>query len=466
MRPCGSFVAIIAAATLVTLLACVALSGAPAGARSSVAGPPNLRGDVNCDLAFNALDILQVLDSQTGLPANTGCAQAAGVGCDTGGFISNAVIALLRELAGLTTPPGECLTPTPSPTPANTGTTSASPSPTSSGLTSSPTETPTLTPTATPTASSTGTVTPTPTATPTGTPTATPSPSPTPAPCDQLLAINDNDPMHAAEAIGLCSGSDITSAAWVLPDGSTPAPTGTPGVNEFNLGHGIKGSFGSQVVPREGARLLALSNGRARVTGDPNYTVQDPGTNRGYTNAFPATFPRSEKADGVECLTPSTAYDGIGLKVQLTVPQGATGLSFDWNFYTEDYPDWVCSPYTDTAAVMLAGQDIMLDGSVPQPQAIDVNSVYVQVCENGAWGAGGGGPSGSRITCTSPGELAGTGFDQPRAQNDEGAATGWRTTDHSVTGGQQIALVFTIWDAGDGTHDSTVLFDNFRWTYP
>ena len=294
MRPCGSFVAIIAAATLVTLLACVALSGAPAGARSSVAGPPNLRGDVNCDLAFNALDILQVLDSQTGLPANTGCAQAAGVGCDTGGFISNAVIALLRELAGLTTPPGECLTPTPSPTPANTGTTSASPSPTSSGLTSSPTETPTLTPTATPTASSTGTVTPTPTATPTGTPTATPSPSPTPAPCDQMLWLNVERPVGRSEAIGLLT-LPASPQPPCLPDGSTPAPTGTPGVNNFNLGHGILTDFGSSILPREGARLLALSSGVARDTNDPQFGGPDPGLNRGHT-PLPDNVPAFRKS--------------------------------------------------------------------------------------------------------------------------------------------------------------------------
>jgi hypothetical protein len=71
------------------------------------------------------------------------------------------------------------------------------------------------------------------------------------------------------------------------------------------------------------------------------------------------------------------------LKLVLRAPPGATGFSFDWDFFTSDYPQFVCSEYNDVAAVLVDGVNVMVDGN---GAAVDVNSSYVNSCESGTWG--------------------------------------------------------------------------------
>jgi len=185
------------------------------------------------------------------------------------------------------------------------------------------------------------------------------------------------------------------------------------------------------------------------------------GFNKGYSSNYPATFPHSETADGgVQCVAAvgAVVQDGIGLEVQLTAPPGATGYAFDWNFMSDDYPDYVCSGYADVAAVITNGTAAM---------EVSVNSALVETCDNGPWGQAGTIP-GNRTSCIGRAELAGTGFDlhpNPPPKPDEGAGTGWRTTTASAVAGQVYTIRFTIWDSTDAIFDSTVLFDNFRWIY-
>jgi hypothetical protein len=68
-------------------------------------------------------------------------------------------------------------------------------------------------------------------------------------------------------------------------------------------------------------------------------------------------------------------------------------------------------------------------------------------------------------------ELAGTGYgDTDQTQCDSGnvaatlgASTGWLTTKAPIQPGEQFALEFMIWDAGDGLLDSSALIDHFQW---
>jgi hypothetical protein len=54
------------------------------------------------------------------------------------------------------------------------------------------------------------------------------------------------------------------------------------------------------------------------------------------------------------------------------------------------------------------------------------------------------------------GDLQGTGF-----ENHGG--TDWLQTSFPVTPNSIIEITFTIWDSGDATQDSFVLFDNWQW---
>jgi hypothetical protein len=61
------------------------------------------------------------------------------------------------------------------------------------------------------------------------------------------------------------------------------------------------------------------------------------------------------------------------------------------------------------------------------------------------------------------GDLAGTGFDVWESSVGPNGATRWLQTQAPATPGSIITIQFTIWDAGNGEFDSTVLIDNFQW---
>jgi len=267
--------------------------------------------------------------------------------------------------------------------------------------------------------------------------------------CDGSLTLDSANPADAASALGICR--NLVSAHWVQPDGSPP-PAGV----SFDLGHGILPSFGSNVTPQEGSRLLALSTGTARRPSDPGYVAGVTGLDKGYASGLPAGFPAAVPACAGQFL--GGGFDGVGLEVTLTVPTGAAGLAIDYKFYSSDWPDFVCSNFNDQFIIRLSPPpptqpdgNLALDlqgGPVgPYPSFIDECSCTGLCVQGGLDFLCGLGTAG----------LVGTGF-------EAGAASSWRTATAAVRAGDTVALRFAIWDSGDGSYDSTVLLDHFRWT--
>lgn len=263
--------------------------------------------------------------------------------------------------------------------------------------------------------------------------------------CDATAPLDSNDPLDAARAMGLCAG--VIAAEWVLPDGSS-----APGSAAFHLGHGNLTGFGPTITPREGQKLLALSSGTARQPSDPGY--QSPGGyDKGYTANHPAGFPKESPAcPGV---TTGTPHDAIALQVTLEVPPWANGFAFDFNFYTFEWPSWICSQYNDFfVAIMNPIPPGQPDGNISfdaMGNPISVNNAFLTVCgPPGTYG-------GKLFTCPDgTTELQGTGFESH-------AATSWLTTKAPAEPGSMITLTFGVYDSGDGVLDSTTLIDNFRW---
>jgi hypothetical protein len=267
--------------------------------------------------------------------------------------------------------------------------------------------------------------------------------------CDTGLVLDSNDPLEAARALGICAG--VVSASWVMPDGSVPTSNPT-----FAVGHGILPAFGPNVNAQEGASLLALSSGTARRPGDPGY-VNPQGYSKGYVCSHPQGFPKESPAcPGV---TTGQCHDGIGLQVELTVPDHAAGFSFDHAFYTYEWPDYICSQYNDFFVALLspmpAGQT---DGNICFDAAdnpISVNTSLLEACD-----CPGVTPctfGGKTFACSLGASLLeGTGFDTR-------AATGWLVTQAPATPGSTVTLRFAIYDSGDDVLDSSVVIDNFRW---
>ena len=270
------------------------------------------------------------------------------------------------------------------------------------------------------------------------------------ASCDASLALDSSDPLDAARAIGICrvqSGESwgVVSAVYVTPDGA-PLPN--------HLGHGLLDAFGPNVGPVEGVAMLALSSGAARTPNQPGYHDVG-GYAKGYTSGAPPGYPKESPAcPGVITGQP---YDGAGLKISIRTPTNAQSFRFNVNFYTFEFPEYMCSTYNDYFVAML---DPILagaaDGNISYDEfgnPISVNAAFLRVCHAQM-------ASGSFFSCPlGPGQLAGTGFDA----GDNSASTGWLETTAPVEApGETITLLFTVWDSGDPVLDSTVLVDDFR----
>jgi hypothetical protein len=256
-------------------------------------------------------------------------------------------------------------------------------------------------------------------------------------PCDEGLAIAGTDAMDAARAIELCKQTTgdqdygVVSATWVRAGGgATPA----------NLHMGILDGFGTNVTTREGARMLALSSGTARDASDPGFCSHSCGENG--SGSAPPGFPQPVPG----CPVGDSVYDDVGLQLQLRAPTNATGYRFEFKFYSNEYPEWVCDEYNDQFIALVAPAPMgSQNGNISFDSAgnpVSVNIAFFDVCQ--------GCPLGT-------GELQGTGFG-----NAEGG-TSWLQTTAPVTGGEEISLRFATWDTGDEAFDSTTLIDNFEW---
>jgi hypothetical protein len=261
--------------------------------------------------------------------------------------------------------------------------------------------------------------------------------------CDANLALEDVDPMHAANSIELCKTTGATdktwgviSSMWVRADGS---PMPNPGLQV-----GIQPDFGPSVNPQAGTRMLAVSSGHGRTASQPGAC----GSLSCYSGNLAVNPPPGFPQDVPSCAGGLNINDDVALEVKLRAPTNATGYSFNFRFYSFEYPEWVCTTFNDQFIALVspapAGSingNICFD-SLSNP--VSVNVGFFDVCV--------GCPAGTA-------ELTGTGFDLW----DDAGATAWLQTQAPVNPGEEITIRFAIWDTGDSAWDSTALIDNFRW---
>jgi hypothetical protein len=206
-----------------------------------------------------------------------------------------------------------------------------------------------------------------------------------------------------------------------------------------------------------------LSSGTARAPTDPGYKDVG-GYDKQYTGGHPLGFPKESPA----CPGSITGvlHDGTGVEITLRVPSNAKGFSFDFNFYTYEWPSYVCSQYNDFFVALLApiptGQT---DGNISydsQGNPVSVNNAFVDVC-----GCTAGPPciaGGKTYACgLGASELTGTGFGLDGGYADH-AATSWLKTTAPADPGSEITIRWGVYDSGDGVLDSTTLIDNWQWS--
>jgi hypothetical protein len=235
----------------------------------------------------------------------------------------------------------------------------------------------------------------------------------------------------------LADAMDIPAAAIESATVTAPASTSVKVVSKW----------GATNLPRAGSSFVVLSTGVAADSSMPGFVPPVSGTNLLGTSADP--FP-SATFSPAGCDTPDgNVHDLTILRVQVRVPAGATALKFDYNFFSSEYPEWVCNSFNDRFVTHMQSMaqtgNIAFDGS---GNPISVNKAAFRVCTGCADGDAG---------------LNGTGMDVGEGDSSDGGATGWLTAVAPVQAGELVTLQFAIMDDGDGSDDSVVLLDNFNW---
>ncbi|HEY8077513.1 MAG TPA: choice-of-anchor L domain-containing protein [Labilithrix sp.] len=295
--------------------------------------------------------------------------------------------------------------------------------------------------------------------------------------CDGSLSGNAAEDF--ARAMGICTSADKDGYGLVSAKFSRGYNRNDePKVQQ----HSILSKFGAAITPREGGQLVALSTGYAQEFDGPGQAPfggdSIDGTNgidwwgashSSGNGTAPPGFPKPAAG----CPIDSNVNDTVNLVLQLKAPDGATGFKFDFDFYSGEWPAYVCSRFNDGFVAYLESKATHDNISFDKNNApVSVNNGFFDRCTPGmttGCESGGGGTSTSQCP-GGPGELAGTGFgiiDQwcptTSKQSTNGGATGWLTSQAPVDSGETFTLQLMIWDTGDGVLDSSILLDNFKW---
>jgi hypothetical protein len=258
----------------------------------------------------------------------------------------------------------------------------------------------------------------------------------------------------------------VKSAKWVLADGSPPPVDATKLAN-FHLGHGVLPKFGTNNAPQEGSSMLMLSSGTARDKGSSESVYRT--FDKNYASNPPYGFPKSSPS--CPNVTTGQPHDATGVQIEVTVPSNALSVSFDFQFFTYEWSDFICREYNDFFVAHVepfpTGQ---FDGNVAFDglgNPISVNSAFIGSC-----GCPGNPPgecvaSGLSFKCSlGKSALIGTPFEKDEA-NPAGwthGSTGWLRTTTPVTPGGSFNIRFVTYDSTDGNVDSSTLIDNWRWS--
>ena len=255
-----------------------------------------------------------------------------------------------------------------------------------------------------------------------------------PAACDANLPFASADPNDYAKAMEICPDPFFLSAAFpTLADAKA---------HRIPLDYGL-------YVPKGGKNFSALSTGLAGDSGDPGFVKPQIGT------AFKNTLPNPLPMGAVKCIDgggmmqtfkdPATVNDLTEFKVTLKVPSNAKSFSYDFNFMSAEYPEFVCTQFNDKFLAVLDSKkfkgNISFDA---KGNAVTINNGF--------------------FTVTKAADLAGTGYDLDDFGKPIGGGTGWLTTTAPVTPGETITLRFILFDEGDRIYDSVAVLDNFKWS--
>lgn len=310
--------------------------------------------------------------------------------------------------------------------------------------------------------------------------------------CDTGLASNSMTGADYAKAMDICNLALEETRRWGLIEAKLTLANGQA-VPDTDA-HSIRPSFGA-LQPLAGAGFTLLSSGNAAAPGqtNPSHVDFQFSADHGTESPYPADWLAAnggQLPNTPGCPAPSSdgANDPIMLTLRLRAPSNAKSFKFSSNFYSAEFPEWVCSAFNDFFVVLLDSTWNDDPANTPRnpmdknlafyrnqagqvyPVGINLaagNTGLFTQCVNGETGCFG--TAGTISTCVSTAQLQQTGFDlaSPGSCDNnslQGGATGWLETSGNVVGGEIITLRIAIWDTSDHRLDSLVVLDNFSWS--
>ncbi len=260
-----------------------------------------------------------------------------------------------------------------------------------------------------------------------------------PEPC----TANGNDALAHARSLDLCP--PWLSSAQLNIDAD-------PAAYKVRVGYG-------KYVPHKGADMLALATGIVADENDNAFVSPQPGT--AFHNNDPNPLPSMKKNACYTGADEVLVHDYVELAVTMKVPTNAKSFSFQFNFLSAEYPEYVGTQYNDKFLAILDSQSYQGNVSFDKNgNPVTVNVAFFDVCDTADICNG----QQQNVCSRNANELQGTGYEQ----NDQnglriGGGTGWLTTTAPVTPGETATLRFILFDEGDHLFDSAVLIDNFQW---
>ena len=209
--------------------------------------------------------------------------------------------------------------------------------------------------------------------------------------------------------------------------------------------------------------MLALSSGTARRPEDDGHRNAS-GFDKEYGSDHPNGFPKESPSCGAITGAPR---DGIGLEVVMRAPANARGIAFDFDFYTYEWPQSVCSESNDFFVALMDPPPLnQPDGNISFDSLgnpVSVNNAFLDVCACDGASQGPCEAGGKLFECSmGDGELLGTGYG-PDTEPEGHAATSWLVTEAPVRPDDITTIRFAIYDSKNGDFDSLTLVDNVRW---
>lgn len=283
--------------------------------------------------------------------------------------------------------------------------------------------------------------------------------------CEAAEHVPCDDDDSAEHALGLgCPGE---------PTALTTIRGPRPGTFGVRTGLGSTSAFD----PREGMRFAVIGSGYVAdldLPGDDGPTHCNDATQLSYQSGqtLPAPIMPVDVGGSTCDQTPSlvgtgdcsntiqsqyeqgvSPYDYTEVRIEATVPAGASSLAFDFAFFSTEYPNFYGRQYNDMFVAWLESStwtgNISFDD---QGEPISLNAGFLDFRDATA-----GTPNDPSCTngCTAP-ELHGSCMEGH-------AGTRWLTSTAEVQPGETITLVLGIFDLSDPNLDSYVFLDNLRW---